>query len=210
MSATLNHKTTNENHAIQVQVLNYELCSDYKILRYKIIKLRKEALSQTSLPVHRPRLPSYTRTSPTISSVPSLVQSSHLLGATRACFSSGGQSNQPLSLLPIVPFERKKKRFHGDGRYGRGELNSSVFIVGRIAAGVPQLRRFLRYPESKLLRSRAASHQDDERTDKERGREKEREGESGMPRVESGPRDEISQLSGVFLGRGEAYGACQG
>lgn len=31
-----------------------------------------------------------------------------------------------------------------------------------------------------------------------------------MPRVESGPRDEISQLSGVFLGRGEAYGACQG
>lgn len=71
--ATLNHKTSNENHAIQVQVLNYELCSDYKILRYKIIKLRKEALSQTSLPVHRPRLPSYTRTSPTISSVPSLV-----------------------------------------------------------------------------------------------------------------------------------------
>lgn len=45
MPATLNHKTTNENHAIQVQVLNYELCSDYKMLRYKIIKLRKEALS---------------------------------------------------------------------------------------------------------------------------------------------------------------------
>ena len=152
----LNHKTISGKHA-RSEYIKLRTSPDYKILQYKITKLRKEPLPDVTASSARSSFTLFYANFPhnflgsflRVLEPPPRGHTS--LPVCPPAFLPGDNRTRgryPSSFVFHPSFERTKKRgsswWKGTARERererdreRGAVGSSVFIVGRIAAGVP-------------------------------------------------------------------------